>query len=188
MVGGNAVSFIRGIDVALADSTAPLAVTATYKPIQAMAELYDVRSFTSSQVTYPNLSSPFYPTTILPGQVTNGVPIVIGPAGSQWYVFGVGTTGSAIQAEVKQTTVLANSPFTQVHFFRENATAPGRWVFLGSITTVQGTNPISFDQGGNRFWRYTLSGIAPAIAVGDRIRAVGMTAAGDGLATPDFVK
>ena len=178
------VNFFRGVDTVLvADSTAPATVSATYKPTTAMAEMYDIRSFTSSSVVYPNLSSGFYSTVILPSQISNGAVVSLGAAGSQWYVFGTGTTGSTIQAEVRQTTVINNAPFTQVAFFRAPAAGTGRWIYLGTVATASPN-----DQGGNRFWRYTLSGVAPSLATGDRIRAVGITASGDALSTQTRVQ
>jgi uncharacterized protein YjdB len=183
------INFLRGIDsVATADSLAPVANHPAYKPTAAVAQVFDIRAFTPSSVVYttPPFASAFQGAAILPGQVPAGLPITTLGAGGKWYVFGVGTTGSAIQARALTSTVITNPPFPQVAFFRLSGT--GRWVFLGKVDAVPGTNPTIFDQGANRFWTYTSPAVSPAVAAADRIRAVGMTTAGDGLATGTCVK
>lgn len=183
------INFLRGIDsVATADSLAPVALSGGYKPDAVVAQVFDIRAFTSSAVTFttPPFASAFQGAAILPGQVPTGAVITSLGAGGKWYVFGVGTTGSAIQARAKTSTVITNVPFPQVAFYR--LTAPGRWVYLGKVDAVAGTNPTIFDQGVDRFWTYTLSGVSPAVAAGNVIRAVGMTTAGDGLSTGSCVK
>ncbi|MEO6447479.1 MAG: Ig-like domain-containing protein, partial [Gemmatimonadaceae bacterium] len=157
------IGFLRGIDsVATADSLAPVANAAGYKPTAVAAQLFDIRSYTSSQVVYPNLPSAFIGANILAGLVPAGAPVTSLGVGGKWYVFGAGTTGSAIQATARTLTSVTNAPFPQVAFFR--LTAPGRWVYLGAVTSVPGTNPTIFDQGTDRFWTYTMSGVSPAIA------------------------
>ena len=181
------IGFLRGIDsVATVDSLAPVANAVAYKPTAVAAELFDIRSYTSSAVVYPNLSSGFIGANILAGLVPPGAPITSLGAGGKWYIFGAGTTGSAIQARALTSTVVTNAPFPQVAFFR--LTTPGRWVYLGTVTSVPGTNPTIFDQGANRFWTYTSPAVSPAVAATNVIRAVGMTSAGDGLSTGSCVK
>ena len=178
------INFLRGVDsVASADSLAPVANGLGYKPTGVVAQVYDIRAFTTTAVVYtvPPFVSAFFGAPILPGQVPAGLPITTLGAGGKWYVFGVGTTSGIIQARALTSTVITNVPFPQVGFFR--LTLPGRWVYLGKVDAVPGTNPTIFDQGANRFWTYTLSSVSPAVAAGDRIRAVGMTTAGDGLST-----
>lgn len=183
------INFLRGIDsVATADSLAPVALSAGYKPTAVVAQVFDIRAYTSSAVTFttPPFVSAFQGATILPGQVPAGAVITSLGTGGKWYIFDVGTTGSTIQARAKTSTVVTNVPFPQVAFYR--LTAPGRWVYLGKVDAVAGSNPTIFDQGADRFWTYSLSGVTPAVATGDVIRAVGMTTAGDGLSTGSCVK
>ncbi len=183
------INFLRGIDsVATADSLAPVALSGGYKPTAVVAQVFDIRAYTSSAVVFttPPFVSAFQGAAILPGQVPAGAVISSLGAGGKWYIFDVGTTGSAIQARAKTSTVVTNVPFPQVAFYR--LTAPGRWVYLGKVDAVPGTNPTIFDQGADRFWTYTLSGVSPAVAAADVIRAVGMTTAGDGLSTGSCVK
>jgi uncharacterized protein YjdB len=185
------INFLRGIDsVATADSLAPVALSAGYKPTGVVAQVFDIRAYTASGVTFttPPFVSAFQGAAILAGQVPAGAVITSLGAGGKWYVFGVGTVtgGSTIQARAKTSTVITNVPFPQVAFYR--LTAPGRWVYLGKVDAVAGTNPTIFDQGVDRFWTYTLSGVSPAVAAGNVIRAVGMTTAGDGLSTGSCVK
>lgn len=183
------IGFLRGIDsVASADSLAPVANNVNYKPTAVHAQVFDIRAYTPSSVVYttPPFASNFFSATILAGQVPAGSAITSMGPGGKWYVFGVGTTGSAIQARALTSTVITNAPFPQVAFFRLSGT--GRWVYLGKVDAVPNVNPTIFDQGANRFWTYTSPTISPAVAAADRIRAVGMTTAGDGLATGTCVK
>jgi hypothetical protein len=183
------INFLRGIDsVATADSLAPVALSGGYKPTGVVAQVFDIRAYTSSAVVFttPPFMSAFQGAAILPGQVPTGAVITSLGAGGKWYIFDVGTTGSTIQARAKTSTVVTNVPFPQVAFYR--LTAPGRWVYLGKVDAVAGTNPTIFDQGSDRFWTYSLSGVSPSVAAGNVIRAVGMTTAGDGLSTGSCVK
>jgi hypothetical protein len=87
------------------------------------------------------------------------------------------------------STSVTNPPFPQVAFFRFDPNGPpatGRWVWIGTVTANAPTNPTIFDQGSDRFWTYTLSGISPALAGTDVIIAVGMSSTGNGLATRPY--
>jgi hypothetical protein len=91
-----------------------------------------------------------------------------------------------LRAQAVSTTNNPNAPFVRVDFYRYNA-ATLSWWYLGSSTTA-----VLRDQGTNRSWVYSLptaSFVAAwdgstqgAIAIGNQVAAVGVTAAGDGIA------
>jgi uncharacterized protein YjdB len=97
--------------------------------------------------------------------------------------YGFSPTG--LKAQVTTSTSAANAPFARVDFFRE--VAPGSYAFLGSSATAQAS-----DIGLYRSWVYQLStpyatrfdGASQAAATaGETVIAIGVSAAGDGLAT-----
>ena len=176
------INFLRGIDLVQgADSAPPAAVSATYAPNSMGAQFYDIKRSTTAFTAATPDSSGVINSIIPAGLVAPGVPFSAVGVG-KWYIFGAGTTGSTIQARALTQTVITNAPFPQVAFFRLSG---GTWTYLGQVTSVPGTNPTSFDSGTNRFWTYTLTGVSPALATGNVIRAIGMSVAGDGLSTLD---
>ncbi|MFN8571825.1 MAG: Ig-like domain-containing protein [Gemmatimonadaceae bacterium] len=191
--------FLNGIDVVCSaaiplvcagnDSTPPLTVSATYAPTFVASQFYDIKHLAAATAltgATPD-SSGLFSAPLLPGTTTPGTPFSVVGVG-QWYVFDVGTpAGSAAQARAKTSTSITNPPFPQVAFFRQNA--DGTWQFLGTVISQPNpptNNPTHFDQGSNRFWTYTLTSISPALTTGQLIRAVGMSAAGDGLSTQTY--
>ena len=197
------IGFIRSISNVDADTTAPALPTTQLgrdaaKPVSVGSQLFDIKAGSllpqpigTSAVNADSSATLF--VSILSGLVasptTNTPATALGDSTTAiWHIFGNGTTGSAIQARARTSTVITNAPFPQVAFFRRDTA--NRWVYLGAVTSVPGTNPTIFDQGTNRFWTYTLtlpSGTA-SVATGDVIRAVGTNSSGDGLATLNCVK
>lgn len=197
--------FIRTLAVVDADSSGPT-LAASVKPTSVGAQLNDIKSTstgfaqpigttaanadTSATVFVNILAGLITGPTANPWVATLGDTLpatnVAGP-GAIWSIFGSGTTGSQIQARARTGTVLTNVPFPQVAFFRQQA-ATGRWIYLGKIDAVAGVNPTIFDSGSNRFWTYTFSGVTPAVAAADVIRAVGINTSGDALSTLSCVK
>lgn len=174
--------FLNGIDVVSpADSTPPVAVSATYAPTGVMAQFYDIKREEATLAGATPDSSFTFLAPILPAQLTAGTPFPAIGVG-QWYIKGCASTAgvTAIQSESRTSTSITNQPFPQVAYFR---LLGGSWQFLGTTVGVQGSNPTIFDQGSNRFWTYTSPVFAPALASGEMIAAVGMSAAGDGLAS-----
>lgn len=197
--------FIRTLAVVDPDSSGPT-LAASVKPNSVGAQLNDIKS-TSTGFAQPIGTTAANADTsvtvfvnILAGLITgptanpwvatlgDTLPAtnVSGP-GAIWSIFGSGTTGSAIQARARTGTVVTNVPFPQVAFFRQEA-ATGRWIYLGKVDAVAGVNPTIFDSGSNRFWTYTFSGVTPAVAAADVIRAVGINTSGDALSTLSCVK
>jgi hypothetical protein len=186
--------WLNGIDVVNpADSTPPAAVSATYGPTLAAAQFYDIKRLENTLggagdggVT-PD-SSGLFTAPILPAQLSPGTPFSAIGVG-KWYIFSADTTSTTANIVVHARTAssITNVPFPQVAFFR---LVGGSWQYLGRIVSAPGTcgngNPTICDQGSDRFWIYTFSTFTPALATGDIIRAVGMSAAGDGLSTQTF--
>ncbi len=186
--------FLNGIDVvcsavalpdcAANDSTPPANVSLTYAPTGVAAQFYDIKHLVAPLAGTTPDSSGLFTAPLLPGTTTPGTPFSTVGVG-KWYVFNVGTpAGSSAAARAKTSTSITNPPFPQVAYFRQNA--DGTWQHLGTVVANAPTNPTIFDQGTDRFWTYTLGSIAPALATGEVIRAVGMSAAGDGLSTQTY--
>jgi hypothetical protein len=178
--------WLNGIDVVSAvDSTPPVAVSATYGPTAAAAQFYDIKRLEATLGGATPDSSGLFTAPILPAQLTPGVPFSAIGIG-KWFIFSADTTSATanIQARAKTSTSITNVPFPQVAFFRQ--TTDGVWQYLGRVVANAPTNPTIFDQGSDRFWTYTFTAFAPALASGDVIRAVGMSAAGNGLSTLTF--
>ncbi|MBU6365902.1 MAG: Ig-like domain-containing protein [Gemmatimonadetes bacterium] len=102
-----------------------------------------------------------------------------------WAAFNAAAaTGGAIEFRVTTPTSITNPPFSVVHIVRENGAEAdylGQAGFVGQL-----------DQGGNRFWRYSITSAAStqgagvtvaALANGDQVRAIGVDASGNGLAS-----
>jgi uncharacterized protein YjdB len=127
---------------------------------------------------------------------------------------GFGATGSTIEFRAVTSTVVTQSPFPMVHLFRWEVdaqhtgaqataatttvldSASGQWVYVGTLNSVPGTNPIINDQGATRAWRFSFTAAAfpqvtngqivqPGVAAGC-YRAVGVNASGDGITTKSF--
>jgi hypothetical protein len=91
-----------------------------------------------------------------------------------------------LRAQAVSTTNNPNAPFVRVDFYRYVA-ADLAWSYLGSSTT-----PVLRDQGTNRSWVYSLptasfvtswaGATQGGIASGNIVAAVGVSAAGDGIA------
>lgn len=173
------LNFLRSLDVVQADSSAPVALSPTGAPTQFGNQFYDIkRSSTAFAAATPDSSGIVY-SNVSPGLVPAGALFSAAAVG-KWYVLASGTSGSTIQAQAFQATVTQNAPFQQVAFFRLTG---GAWTYLGVVNAVPGTNPNPIDNGNNRTWTYTLTGVAPSLASTQQIIAVGMSAAGDALAT-----
>jgi hypothetical protein len=188
------IGFLLGIDVA-AGGVPPAAVSATYKPDSVGAMLFDVKRLEATlKGTSPDSSvfgvDPVLTVPLLSGLIAAGTPFPAIGVGN-WAVFGVGTpAGPTAQARATTNTSVTNPPFPQVAFFIYDASTPagvGRWVHLGTVTANAPANPTIFDQGGNRFWTYTLSPITPGLATGATIIAVGMSSTGNGLSTAAYL-
>jgi uncharacterized protein YjdB len=105
-----------------------------------------------------------------------------------WSAFNAAAaSGGAIEFRVTTPTSITNPPFTSVYVIRSTGAAAGESDHLGTAA-FNG----SLDQGGNRFWRYTFTSASndqgggagfPALTNGDQIRAIGVDASGNGLAT-----
>jgi hypothetical protein len=164
-------------------------VTATYKPDSVGAILFDIKRIGTFAGAKPDSSvfgaDPVLMVPLPGGLIPAGTPFSAIGVG-KWFIFGAGTpAGSVAQARAMTSTSVTNPPFPQVAFFRfdDNGAGPGRWVWIGTVTANAPTNPTIFDQGSNRFWTYTLSGISPALAASQKIIAVGMSSTGNGLST-----
>ncbi|HET9064692.1 MAG TPA: Ig-like domain-containing protein [Gemmatimonadales bacterium] len=94
-----------------------------------------------------------------------------------------------LRAQAVSPTNTPNQPFARVDFYRQVTVGPDSWwSYLGSSTTAIGS-----DQGTYRSWVYNAPGTfvnawngttaQTGVAAADVIMAVGVTAAGDGLAT-----
>jgi hypothetical protein len=94
-----------------------------------------------------------------------------------------------LRAQAVSPTNTPNQPFARVDFYRQTTVGPDTWwSYLGSSTSSIGT-----DQGTYRSWVYNAPATfvnawngttaQAAVASGQHIMAVGVTAAGDGLAT-----
>lgn len=96
-----------------------------------------------------------------------------------------------LRAQAVSPTNTPNSPFVRVDFYRlDNDGVSDYWSYIGSAS---GASAIATDQGTYRSWVYNApatlvpawdgSTAQVAVAAGDEIVAIGVTAAGDGLAT-----
>jgi hypothetical protein len=180
------IGFLRSVSqVTPADSAPPLAINPTDKPDFVGAQLYDIKRSEGTLGGASPDSSGVLNVALLPGLIQNGQLFSTIGVG-KWFVFANGTTGGTIQARAKTLTTVTNPPFPQVSFYRFDV-ANGTWDFLGVVTASAPSNPTIFDQGADRFWTYSLTGVAPALATGENIMAIGMSAAGDGLATLTFL-
>lgn len=98
---------------------------------------------------------------------------------------------AVLRAQAVSPTNTPNAPFARVDFYRQVTVGPDTWLsYLGSSSS-----PIPTDQGTYRSWLYAAPGTPvnawdgstaqAAVAAGDVIVAVGVTAAGDGLAASE---
>jgi hypothetical protein len=173
--------FLNGIDVVnAADSTPPVAVSGTYAPTLVGAQFYDIKHGVVALAGASPDSSGVFNAGILPAQLQPGTPFSAVGVG-QWYI--QAAAGAAIQVRAKTATSITNPPFPQVAFFRLVGAV---WQYIGTTVANAPTNPTLFDNGFDRFWTYTSPAVSPALTTGNLIRAVGMSAAGDGLSTVTF--
>ncbi len=163
------------------DSTPPAVVSATYGPTFVGAQFYDIKRMEAT-LGWGNAGFVWL--------VRRPDPAGAAHSGHDFSVRSVWVSGmsrdasalagSSAQAEAKTTTVITNMPFPQVAFFAYDG---NYWQFLGTTVGVQGSNPSIFDQGTDRFWTYTSPTFTSALVSTQTVVAVGMSAAGDGLAT-----
>ncbi len=160
------------------------------RPNQVTAWLYDIRA-TSPITTFGNGRSAALSQPLFGGQIptpssiatTKDWTTAVGGAGIQnWQI---STVGGVSEFRAQTPTSITNPPFTSVYIVRQVGTT--EWEYMGTATYA---GPL--DQGGNRFWRYTLSttsmdqgnGVTMAALVnGDAIKGIGVDAAGNGLST-----
>ena len=187
------VGFIQQLSVVTAgDAPLPpsptaggLGTFADLKPDQATAWLYDVRGTSTTSFTDQGRSAALSQAIFgaqVPTATTKDWTTAVGGAGLQtWAVFA--TTGSTIEFRGTTSSSITNPPFTRVSITR---LAGATWEYLGEAVYA---GPL--DQGGNRFWRYTFAFAGQnqgqfnmaALATGDVVRAIGIDASGNALAT-----
>ncbi|WP_439643110.1 beta strand repeat-containing protein [Gemmatimonas sp.] len=160
------------------------------RPNQVTAWLYDIRA-TSPITTFGNGRSAGVSQAITGAQIQTPATILttkdwttaVGGAGIQnWQI---STVAGVSEFRAQTPTSITNPPFTSVYIVRQVGTT--EWEYIGTATYA---GPL--DQGGNRFWRYTLSSSSfdqgngvtmAALTSGDNIKAIGVDAAGNGLST-----
>jgi uncharacterized protein YjdB len=167
------------------------------RPNQIGTTVFDMRN-SSSLAAFATISrSAEFPSAIVGTQVftpttaaaTKEWTTAAGGAGiTAWGAFNAAAaSGGAIEFRVTTPTSITNPPFTSVYVIRSTGAAAGESDYLGTAA-FNG----SLDQGGNRFWRYTFTSASndqgggagfPALTNGDAIRAIGVDASGNGLAT-----
>lgn len=160
------------------------------RPNQVGARLYDIRA-TSPLSTIGNGRSTELTATIFGAQIptpssaatTKDWTTAAGGAGIQTWQ--ISTIGGVSEYRAQTPTSITNPPFTAVYIVRQVGAT--EWEYIGTATYA---GPL--DQGGNRFWRYTLTSTAidqgngvsmAALANGDQIKAIGVDAQGNGLST-----
>ena len=185
------VGFIQQLSVVTAGNApvAPLGLAAftDIKPDSVKAWLYDVRGTSTTLFTDSGRSvASTLPiaSAQVPTAASKDWTAAVGGAGIQtWAAFN--TTGGTIEFRATTSSSITNPPFTRVSIVRLNTT-DNTWEYLG-----EAVNAGPFDQGGNRFWRYTFSfaGVnqgqfsMAGLATGDVVRAIGIDASGNGLST-----
>ncbi len=158
------------------------------KPDQVSARVIDIRGTSSRAFAGGGMSAPAI-ATISPTQVPSATKRWGTESGglgiSTWSLFDQ-TAAGGIEFRVQTSTSTTNIPFARVHVVRDNG---AEWDYLGDATLV-GT----FDQGGNRFYRYSFEfdGVdqgqyeLAALEAGDVIRGIGVDASGNALSTQSF--
>ncbi len=162
------------------------------RPNQVTAWLYDIRA-TSPLAFTGNGRSAALSQPLFGGQIPTpsdslttkiwGTPIAgVGAGITTWQAV---TIGGVTELRAETPTSITNPPFTSVYIARQVGAT--EWEYIGTATYA---GPL--DQGGTRFWRYTLSSTAidqgngvtmAALANGDIIKGIGVDASGNGLAT-----
>ena len=160
------------------------------RPNQVTAWLYDIRS-TTPLTGIGNGRSAALSQALFGAQIptpsaiatTKDWTTAAGGAGIQnWQI---STVAGVSEFRAQTPTSITNPPFTAVYIVRQVGAT--EWEYIGTATYA---GPL--DQGGNRFWRYTLSSsafdqgngvIMAALTSGDAIKAIGVDAAGNGLST-----
>lgn len=185
---------------------APLApgvptLTAGLKPTGVTARLFDIRS----TVDAVSGAGPVWPDSGQSAMVTSNIAagqVSTPTVAKNWTATNVGTnlatgiqtwqqfssTGNSVEFRVTTSTAVTNPPFARVDVVRliNGGTPAAEWEYLGQATFA-GT----LDQGGSRFFRYTMTyaGVSQgqfataALGNGDVVRAIGSDLQGNGLST-----
>ena len=160
------------------------------RPNQVGARLYDLRAH-SPLTGIGNGRSTELTATIFGGQLQTPSSIAttknwrdtVGGAGI--ITWQISTVGGVSEFRAETPTSITNPPFTAVYVIRQVGTTEYEYI---APATYAGP----LDQGGRRFWRYTINSSAldqgngvtmNALANGDQIRAIGVDASGNGLST-----
>ena len=163
------------------------------RPNQVGVTLFDMRNSTTVAAFAANSRSAEVTSAIAGTQIatptaaagTKDWPGATGAGITTWAAFNAAAaTGGAIEFRATTPTSVTNRPFSEVHVVREN----------GAEAEYLGTAGFSrqLDQGGNRFWIYSITSAAStqgagvtvgALTNGDQVRAIGVDAAGNGLAS-----
>lgn len=189
------VGFIQRIEATDAAGAPQMTAQTNVKPTTARARLWDIKDF-RRPTPLPNASSANF-DQVLGGSVQDRTAFDFRTlAGSQrevqrWRVLAVNRAAGTITVRVEGPTVAINTPFARVDLIRAGADEAGMvWEHLAGTMSAPSPN----DQGGTRFWTYTftMSSMGAGenqrpLAVGDQIRAIGVSAEGNGLASPIFV-
>jgi hypothetical protein len=160
------------------------------RPNQVGARLYDIRAHSpltgigngrSTELTAV-LSGGQIPTPSSVATTKNWRDTVGGAGIITWQI---STVGGVSEFRAETPTSITNPPFTAVYVIRQVGTTEYEYI---APATYAGP----LDQGGRRFWRYTITSSAldqgngvtmNALANGDQIRAIGVDASGNGLST-----
>lgn len=184
---------VDGADAPLAPAAlfALFGTAADPRPNQVGARLYDIRA-TSPLAFAGNGRSTEETATIFAGQIPtpsasantkNWTATGTGAVGIQTWQ--ISTVAGVSEYRVTTSTSVTNPPFAAVYIVRQVGAT--EWEYIGQATYA---GPL--DQGGTRFWRYTLSSSAvpqgngvtmAALSNGNQIRAIGVDASGNGLST-----
>jgi uncharacterized protein YjdB len=159
------------------------------RPDSVTAWLYDIRS-TSPLTTIGNGRSAALTQPIFGGQVPTPSTALTtkdwtnSATGVGILTWQISTIGGVSEYRAETNTSVTNPPFTAVHVIRQAATE------YEYIAQASYAGPL--DQGGRRFWRYTINSSSldqgngvtmAALANGDQIKAIGVDAQGNGLST-----
>jgi uncharacterized protein YjdB len=159
------------------------------RPDSVTAWLYDIRS-TSPLTTIGNGRSAALTQPIFGGQVPTPSTALTtkdwtnSATGVGILTWQISTIGGVSEYRAETNTSVTNPPFTAVYVIRQAAT---EYEYIGLATYA---GPL--DQGGRRFWRYTINSSSldqgngvtmAALANGDQIKAIGVDAQGNGLST-----
>jgi hypothetical protein len=163
------------------------------RPNQVGVTLFDMRNSTTVAAFAANSRSAEVTSAIAGTQIatptaaagTKDWPGATGAGITTWAAFNAAAaTGGAIEFRATTPTSVTNPPFSVVHVVRENGAEAD---YLGTAGFIG-----QLDQGGQRFWRYSITSAAStqgagvtvaALANGDQVRAIGVDAAGNGLAS-----